>query len=133
MKKLFFAVVVSAAALAVVPISPALAKKASPVATLDTDNDSTVDLNEIKKSAEELFAKLEKDSDGTIEPKELQGRLSKKEFKAADPDNDGTLDKNEFLAVVESLFKAADPDNDGTLDEKEFASKQGKALLRVTR
>lgn len=133
MNKVLFAAAIASAALMVAPVSPALAKKASPVATLDTDNDSTVDLNEIKKSSEELFGKLEKDNDGTIEPKELHGRLSKKEFKAADPDNDGTLDKNEFLAVVESLFKAADPDNDGTLDEKELAAKPGKALLRVVR
>jgi len=133
MRKIFVVGALTLAGLIAAPVSPALAKKPSPVATLDTDNDSTVDLNEINKSAEALFGKLEKDNDGTIEPKELQGRLSKKEFKAADPDNDGTLDKNEFLAVVESLFKAADPDNDGTLDDKEFASKQGKALLRVTR
>jgi Ca2+-binding EF-hand superfamily protein len=124
--------VLAAAALMSAPVSPALAKKAPTVATLDTDNDSTVDLNEIKKPAEELFGKLEKDSDGSVDSKELQGRLSRKEIKAADPDNDGTLDKNEFLAEVERLFKAADPDNDGTLDAKELKSKQGKALLRVT-
>lgn len=133
MNKTFLAAALTIAALAAGPATPALAKKAPPVAAFDTDNDGTVDFNELKKSAEALFDRLEKDADGTIEPKELQGRLSKKEFKAADPDNDGTLDKNEFLAAVESLFKAADPDNDGTLDEKEFASKQGKSLLRVTR
>ncbi|MCX7899621.1 MAG: EF-hand domain-containing protein [Methylocystis sp.] len=115
------------------PIAPAFAKQPAPVAALDTDNDGTVDLSELKKSSEALFSKLEKDNDGTIEPKELQGRLSKKEFKAADPDNDGTLDKSEFLAAVEGLFKAADPDGDGTLDAKEFASKQGRALLRLAR
>ena len=129
-------IIIGATALAVaftVPASPAFAKKTSAVQALDTDNDGTVDLTELKKSAETLFVKLEKDNDGTIEPRELQGRLSKKEFKTADPDGDGTLDKNEFLAVVEGLFKRADPDNDGTLDAKEFASKEGKALLRVTR
>lgn len=133
MNKTFIAVALALTSVIAAPASPAFAKKASPVATLDTDNDATVDLNEINKSAEALFTRLETDNDGTIEPKELQGRLSKKEFKAADPDNDGTLDKNEFLAVVASLFKEADPDNDGTLDEKEFKTKQGKALLRVAR
>jgi Ca2+-binding EF-hand superfamily protein len=133
MNRIFIVAALAMAALIAAPSSPALAKKASPLATLDADNDGTVDLIETNKAAEALFAKLEKDNDGTIEPKELQGRLSKKEFKAADPDNDGTLDKTEFLAVVESLFKAADPDNDGTLDAKELASKQGKALLRLTR
>ncbi len=124
---------IALAGLMTLPSSAALAKKASPVAALDTDNDGTVDLPEINKAAEALFAKLEKDSDGTVDIKELQGRVSKKEFKAADPDNDGTLTKEEFLAVVADRFKDADPDNDGTLDAKEFGSKQGKALLRVTR
>lgn len=133
MKKTFALGALLIACALAAPLTPALAKKAPPVEALDTDNDGTVDLAELKKSAEELFTKLEKDNDGTIEPKELQGRLSKTEFKAADPDNDGTLDKNEFLAAVESLFKAADPDSDGTLDAKEFKTKDGKALLRVAR
>ncbi|HEY8163783.1 MAG TPA: EF-hand domain-containing protein [Methylocystis sp.] len=133
MRKLFLLGAFAAAGLIAAPIGPALAKKASPVAALDTDNDSTVDSSEVKKSAEGLFDKLDTDKDGSIEPKELHGRLSKKEFKTADPDNDGTLDKNEYIAVVEVLFKAADPDNDGTLDDKEFASKDGKSLLRVVR
>ncbi|WP_442756105.1 EF-hand domain-containing protein [Methylocystis sp. JAN1] len=133
MNKLYFAAALAAAALIAGPVTPALAKKPAPVAALDTDNDSTVDLAEVKKSAEGLFDKLDTDKDGSIEPKELHGRLSKKEFKTADPDNDGTLDKNEYVAVVEVLFKAADPDNDGTLDDKEFGSKEGKSLLRVVR
>lgn len=133
MNKTFIAAAIGVAAAMALPVSPAFAKKPAPVAALDTDNDSTVDLNEINKSSEALFTRLETDNDGTLEPKELQGRLSKKDFKTADPDNDGTLDKSEFLAVVASLFKEADPDNDGTLDEKEFKTKQGKALLRVAR
>lgn len=118
------------------PLSPALAKKgpkASPVAALDTDNDSTVDLNELNKAAEELFGKLEKDNDGTLDKKELQGRLTNESFASADPDKDGTLTKDEFLSAVSSLFKDADPDNDGTLDSKEFSTNKGKAVVRVTR
>ncbi|MGJ0392046.1 MAG: EF-hand domain-containing protein [Methylocystis sp.] len=132
MNKPFFTAAFMAVLLAA-PIAPALAKGASPLAALDADNDGTVDQNEANKSAEALFAKLDKDNDGTLTPKELQGRLSKKEFQAADPDHDGTLDKNEYLAIVGNRFKEADPDNDGTLDEKELKSKQGKALLRVVR
>jgi Ca2+-binding EF-hand superfamily protein len=134
--RLLLAGALALAGLIAAPMTPALAKKApkpSPVATFDTDNDSTVDLTELNKAAEELFGKLEKDNDGTLDKKEIQGRLTRKEFASADPDNDGTLTKDEFLAAVSALFKDADPDNDGTLDEKEFASKQGKALLRVAR
>jgi hypothetical protein len=114
------------------PLSPVLAKKASPVATLDTDNDKTVDLTETNKAAEALFDKLDKDKEGTLDKKELQGRLTRGAFAAADPDKDGTLTRDEFLSAVSSLFKDADPDNDGTLDAKELASTQGKALVRVT-
>ena len=35
------------------------------------------------------------------------------------------------LKVVEDRFKAADRDNDGTLDERELRSRAGQALLRL--
>jgi Ca2+-binding EF-hand superfamily protein len=62
----------------------------------------------------------DRDHDGTLDKRELRGRVSAKDFAAADPDKDGTLDRNEFLALVEKRFKAADPDNDGTIDRKEL-------------
>jgi hypothetical protein len=37
----------------------------------------------------------------------------------------------EYTKVVESRLRAADPDNDGTLDEKELASRAGGWLLRL--
>jgi Ca2+-binding EF-hand superfamily protein len=103
------------------------------VRMLDTDNDGTVDLAEAKKAASALFDKLERDHDGTLDKRELAGRLSAREFAAADPDHDGTLTKDEYLAVVEQRFNAANPDKDGTLDAKELNSAAGKALLRLLR
>jgi Ca2+-binding EF-hand superfamily protein len=35
---------------------------------------------------------------------------------------------DEYLAAVEKSFKAADRDNDGTLDAKELGSARGRAL-----
>jgi Ca2+-binding EF-hand superfamily protein len=105
---------------------------AAPKAVMfDTDNDGTVDLAEAKKAASALFDKLDRRKDGTLHRRELRGRLNPSQFKAADPDNDGTLTKDEYLAVVEQRFKAADPDNDGTLDAKELASRAGRALVRL--
>ena len=75
--------------------APALAAS-GPVARLDTDNDGTVDLDEAKKAAVALFDKLDTDKDGTLDPKELKGRVTDKDFKAADPDNDGTVSAAEF-------------------------------------
>jgi Ca2+-binding EF-hand superfamily protein len=106
---------------------------AGPMRMLDTDNDGTVDLAEAKKAASAVFDKLDRDHDGTLDKRELAGRLSAKEFAAADPDRDGTLTKDEYLVVVEQRFKAADPDKDGTLDAKELNSAGGKALLRLLR
>src|SRR4029450_10107494 len=97
----------------------------------DTDNDGTLDLNGGKKAAGALSDKLDGDHDGTLDRRELGGRLSAKEFAAADPDKDGTLTKDEYLAVVEQRFKAADPDNDGTLDAKELSNAAGRGVLRL--
>jgi Ca2+-binding EF-hand superfamily protein len=80
-----------------------------------------------------LFDRLDRDHDGTLDRRELRGRLSAKELAAADPDHDGTLTKGEYLAVVEKRFTAADPDKDGTLDRKELRSAAGRALVRLVR
>ena len=77
-----------------------------------------------------MFDKLDRDSDGTLDRRELRGRLSATDFAAADPDKDGTLSKDEYLKIVEDRFKTADRDNDGTLDEKELRSRAGQSLLR---
>jgi Ca2+-binding EF-hand superfamily protein len=109
----------------------ALAAPSGPVALFDTDNDGTVDLNEAKKAASALFDKLDTDKDGTVDSKELGGRLTQGEFTAADPDKDGTLSKDEYLAVVEKRFKAADPDNDGTVSAAEFETVAGRSLSKL--
>jgi hypothetical protein len=99
----------------------------------ETDADGTLDLAEVKKAAAALFAKLDPDHDGTLDKRELAGRLSAREFAAADSDHDGTLTLDEYLAVVEQRFNAANPDRDGTLDAKELSTPAGRALLRLLR
>jgi Ca2+-binding EF-hand superfamily protein len=51
----------------------------------DTDADGTIYLAEAKKAASALFARLDRDHDGTLDKRELAGRLSAREFAAADP------------------------------------------------
>jgi Ca2+-binding EF-hand superfamily protein len=122
---------ISLAALSALGVLPAWAAPKSVM--FDTDNDGTVDLAEAKKAATALFDRLDRDKDGTLDKREMRGRLSASEMAAADPDQDGTLTKDEYLGVVEQRFKAADPDNDGTLDAKELASRSGRALVRLLR
>ena len=80
-----------------------------------------------------MFDKLDRDHDGTLTRRELRGRLSAKEFTAADIDKDGTISKDEYLAVVEQRFKAADADGDGTLTPRELRTKAGRQLMRLLR
>ena len=93
----------------------------------------TVDVAEAKKAASALFDRLERDKDGTLDKHELAGRLSAKELAVADPDHDGTLSKDEYLAIVEQRFNAADSDHDGTLDAKELHSSAGVSLVRLVK
>ena len=98
------AVALSSAMLAT-SASPAFA--ASALQTLDPDKDGTVDLNEAKTAASALFDKLDVDHDGTLDRKELTDRISAEDWKVADPDNDKTISKDEYLAFVEVAFKRA--------------------------
>jgi EF hand len=84
-----------------------------------------------KAAAGALFDKLNTDKDNTIDTKELQGRVSKKDLAANDPDKDNALTKEKYLALVAARFKAADPDSDGKLDAKELATPAGKDLVRL--
>jgi Ca2+-binding EF-hand superfamily protein len=99
----------------------------------DTDADGTLDLDEVKKAATALFVRLDRDRDGTLDRRELAGRVSAREFAAADPDHDGTLSLDEYLAIVQLRFNAANRDNDGTLDAVELDTPAGRALLRLLR
>ena len=78
-----------------------------------------------------MFDQLDPDKDGTLDQKELKGRMTAKELKAADSDKDGSLDKAELLGEVEKRFKAAEPDGDGTIDCKELKTASGKALVKL--
>ena len=109
----------------------AMAAANDPVKMFDLDSDGTLDIGEVKKAAAALFARLDPDHDGTLDKRELRGRLTARELAAADPDHDGTLTLDEYLAIVEKRFNAANRDNDGTLDAKELRSPAGRALLRL--
>lgn len=112
-------------------LTPSVSFAASTLSAVDKDKDGSIDLPEAKAAASALFDKLDTDKEGTLEPKELKGRLTKKELAAGDPDHDKSLSKDEYLAIVEKAFKKADHDGDGTVDAKELKTKAGRALQRL--
>jgi Ca2+-binding EF-hand superfamily protein len=97
----------------------------------DADHDGTLSLEEVKKAAIAQFETLDRKHTGTLTRSQLAGLVSYQQFQKANTEKNRTLDQNEFLALVEKLCRAADKDNDGTLDKKELQSSAGKALLRL--
>src|SRR4051794_8996066 len=96
-----FLVLAGVAALTLATAWPAEAQMRSSAKTslmkrLDTDNDGTLDLAEVKKAAAAKFRRLDGDKDGTLDKKEAKAAgIGAKAFAAADPDKDGTLDEAE--------------------------------------
>ncbi len=104
---------------------------AAVVSKLDKDSDQTLDLAEVDAGANTRFERLNKDADTTLDMNEVKGVIGEKAFAAADADHDGTLSKDEYLALVRKLFKQADTDHDGTLSAKELSSTTGRKLKRL--
>jgi Ca2+-binding EF-hand superfamily protein len=91
-----------------------------------------IDLDEAKRAAELLFQRLDRHQTGKLTRAQLgRRRLTVAEFSWADRDHDGTLDKDEYLALVERQFRAADVDQNGVVSRDEFASTTGLPLRRL--
>ena len=99
----------------------------------DTDKDGTIDLTEAKAAASAEFDKLDKDKDGTLDLKEVAHHVSKANFSAANPDNDKTLTKDEYLALWPSCSRRPIRKAMGPSNSKELHSKAGIALDRAIR
>lgn len=99
---------------------------------IDSDRDGTIDLDEAKRAAAPLFDQLDRHRTGKLSRTQLgRGRMTLAEFSWADRNHDGTLTKNEYLALVERQFRAADLDRDGTVSRAEFNARSGLPLRRL--
>jgi Ca2+-binding EF-hand superfamily protein len=100
----------------------------------DKDNDGTLDRTEAEAMphVSKNFDAIDADKDGTVSPDELRNYMKAgakrmhdqgvARFKAADKDNDGTLDRTEAEAMphVSKNFDAIDADKDGTVSLEEI-------------
>lgn len=101
-------------------------------AAIAGDANGTIDLDKAKRAAEIRFRHLDRHRVGKLSHAELgRRRLTVPEFSWADRDHDGTLDQDEYLALVERQFKAADVNHDGVIIRAEFESRSGLPLRRL--
>ena len=115
--------------------SSALARgggRAASFEAIDGDRDGTIDLDEAKRAGGLLFEQLDRHRGGKLSRAQLgRRRVTVAELSWADRDHDGTLTKDEYLALVERQFRAADLDRDGTVSRAEFLSRSGLPLRRL--
>lgn len=98
---------------------------------VDPDMDNAMTLEEAQAAGAKVFKELNTDDDDTLEADELKGRVTKKQLKEADPDDDGSLDMSEYEALIKKRFEAANPDGDDTIESDELETKKGKKLLEL--
>ena len=98
-------------------------------AKLDTNGNHIVEEAEAQAGGRKLFADLDKNGDGLLQPEELNGRLGGPVLKAADPDADGALNPQENAALITARYKSANANSDGLVDGAELGSLAGQLLV----
>ena len=98
---------------------------------VDTDNDGTIDLVEVKKAASARFDKLDNDHDGTLTFQEFQGsstpKPSKQEFDVMDKDHDGQYQKMNIWLRSRDCSRRPIPTTTGVSTLKSFAQRPAES------
>jgi len=105
------------------------ADAADALAKLDTNGNHIVEEAEAQAGGRKLFADLDKNGDGLLQPEELNERLGAAVLKAADHDVDGALNPQEYAALITARYKSANVNSDGLVDGAELGSLAGQLLV----
>ncbi len=101
------------------------------IAKYDRNHDHGLDLAEVRAAASAHFDALNRDGDTTLETSEAREIVGPQMFARADTDHDGTLSKEEYLALVERLFRKTDTEHFGRLYARDLSGKAAHALLKL--
>lgn len=91
--------------------------------SMDRNRNDEIDLNEYHFRVNEAFFLRDTDKDGKLTIKEVHATVQwvkPQHFQECDNDKDGSLSINEFRKAMDADFKVADTNRDGTLDREEI-------------
>ena len=88
---------------------------------LDGDHNGAISLAEWEKASFALFRAADKNNDNTLDPSELGGTtITQDTFQLIDEDHNGRLSVSEFMRLRRAIFTATDIDRDDSLSFVEF-------------
>jgi hypothetical protein len=103
------------------------------VTSLGFDITKPVGENQVVTAALKHFDSMDKARTNKLTGWDLSAHMTASELKQADPDNDGTIDKSEYLVETIKRFDAADTDHDGSLSPSKWQTPAGQNLLKMLR
>lgn len=107
----------------------------NPFEAADTNDDGMVVRDEFIAARAELFARMDRNSDGFIdeadraehEAEHRRGERGKRRHARMDSDGDGKLSKDEFVSAGTPLFDRMDTDHDSVLSSAELEAAKSRA------
>ena len=115
-------------------------RESAALANADADRDGKITKQEYVDARASQFAKLDRNSDGFIDDADSRDDAERsqrgKRVAAAirgrlDANDDGKIDKNEFVSAPTMLFDRFDGDNNDVLDAKELDAARSAAQERM--
>lgn len=115
-------------------------RESAALANADADNDGQITRQEYIDARAAQFAKLDRNSDGFIDDADSRDDAERsqrsKRMAAAirgrlDANDDGKIDKQEFVSAPTMLFDRFDSDKNGVLDAKELDAARSAAKERM--